>query len=120
MTNEEFTGWRKASYSGQNGGCIEVAADRTVVGVRDTRQHGRGPVLEFPETAWRAFIAGARAVRLPRERDLAGQGLRGPWRAGPCATARSRVRRDTFRMILRITSDCLILAAVHRIALFMP
>lgn len=86
MTNEEFTGWRKASYSGQGGGCIEVAAgwrkasysqeggscievaaERSVVGVRDTKQHGRGPVLEFPEAAWRAFIAGTRTVRPPRE-----------------------------------------------------
>ena len=64
----EVAGWRKASYSHQGGGCVEVAAERSVVGVRDTTQHGRGPVLQFPEAAWRAFIAGTRTVRLPRER----------------------------------------------------
>lgn len=88
MTSEEFTGWRKASYSsanggcievasaswrkasysGTNGGCIEVAADQAAVGVRDTKQHGRGPVLEFPGSAWRAFIAETKNVLLPRER----------------------------------------------------
>jgi Domain of unknown function (DUF397) len=77
----EFTGWRKASYSGQNGGCVEigwrksthsdanggcveVASDRLVIGVRDTRQHGRGPVLEFGPAAWLAFVASVGADRV--------------------------------------------------------
>lgn len=64
---EAFTGWRKASYSDANGGCIEVAAGPAAVGVRDTQQHGRGPVLEFSGSAWRAFITDTRGVRLPRE-----------------------------------------------------
>jgi hypothetical protein len=63
----EFTGWRKASYSSANGGCVEVAEDRASVGVRDTQQHGCGPVLEFPGAAWRSFIARVRTVQLPRE-----------------------------------------------------
>ncbi len=57
MTSENFTAWRKASYSAANSDCVEVAADRRTVGVRDTRQAGRGPVLEFPTAAWRDFIA---------------------------------------------------------------
>lgn len=62
MTGETLTGWRKASYSGTNGGCVEVAAGRAYVGVRDTKQHGRGPVLEFPGAAWQSFIADTRSL----------------------------------------------------------
>jgi hypothetical protein len=78
MTNEDFTGWRKASYSeanancvqvgwrtsrysAPNGDCVQVAAAKRVVGVRDTKERGRGPVLEFPAAAWLAFIATAKA-----------------------------------------------------------
>ena len=78
MANEEFTGWRKASYSAENGACVEVgwrkssysagngdcvevANDHRVVGIRDTKQHGQGLTLEFPAHAWRAFIANAKA-----------------------------------------------------------
>jgi hypothetical protein len=56
-------GWRKATYSAANANCVEVGADRRVVGVRDTKQTGAGPVLEFPAAAWRAFIAAAKAAR---------------------------------------------------------
>ena len=47
--------WRKASYSGGNGGsCVEVAnADHVLV--RDTTQAGTGPVLRFTPAAWRKF-----------------------------------------------------------------
>jgi hypothetical protein len=69
--NGTFTGWRKSSRSAANGGCVEVTAgwrgsteNRVevsavvpVVGVRDTKQHGLGPVLEFPTAAWRVLIA---------------------------------------------------------------
>jgi hypothetical protein len=74
MTSDEFTGWRKATYSHANsdcvevgwrkatyshgnGNCMEIAAAQRVVGVRDTAQAGRGQVLEFPPAAWHAFIA---------------------------------------------------------------
>lgn len=48
--------WRKSSYSAANGGCVEVSASEPVVGVRDTKQHGEGPVLEFPMGAWQTFL----------------------------------------------------------------
>lgn len=63
MTSE-FATWRKASYSSGNSECIEVAAASRTVGVRDTRQLERGPVLQFPAAAWTAFIASARADRM--------------------------------------------------------
>jgi Domain of unknown function (DUF397) len=53
-------GWRKSTYSAANGGCVEVSAVEPVVGVRDTKQHDEGPVLEFPGSAWRAFITDAK------------------------------------------------------------
>jgi Domain of unknown function (DUF397) len=60
MTTGEFAAWRKSSYSGGNSDCVEVAAGRRTVGVQDTQQLGRGPVLEFSAAAWAAFIATAR------------------------------------------------------------
>jgi hypothetical protein len=48
--------WRKSSYSGgQGGNCVEVAGGSRRVLVRDTRQAGTGPVLEFSAQAWRRF-----------------------------------------------------------------
>ena len=63
MTSDTFTGWRKATYSHGNGNCVEVAAVRRAIGVRDTVQQGRGPVLEFSAEAWRAFIGTAKSQR---------------------------------------------------------
>lgn len=53
-----FTMWRKATYSAANGNCIEVADSEDAVGIRDTKQCGRGPVLEFSTGAWHGFITG--------------------------------------------------------------
>jgi hypothetical protein len=52
-----FAGWRKSSYSnGGQGNCIEVASDDGRVGVRDSKQHGQGPVLEFAAADWATFL----------------------------------------------------------------
>ena len=83
MDGHSILTWRKSSYSGGNGGqCVEVAALpwRTssysngggancveaghVAGailVRDTRDHGAGPVLRVSARAWRRFTSGLRA-----------------------------------------------------------
>ena len=51
-------GWRKSSYSGNNGGdCIEAGNGSGLVAVRDTKDGGNGPVLGFTPAAWTAFLA---------------------------------------------------------------
>lgn len=49
--------WRK-STSSSSGGCVEVARSGDIVGVRDTKANGAGPILEFNEREWRAFLDG--------------------------------------------------------------
>jgi hypothetical protein len=47
--------WRKSSYSGNQGNCVEVAGILPgAVGVRDSRDPG-GPALVLTQRAWRAF-----------------------------------------------------------------
>jgi hypothetical protein len=54
------TPWHKSSYSNSSGDCVEVATAERMIGVRDSKQHGRGPVLEFTAAAWSAFLAAAK------------------------------------------------------------
>jgi hypothetical protein len=54
--------WFKSSFSGgNNGACVEAAFVPGGVGVRDSKQHGRGPVLLFTHAEWSAFLTAARA-----------------------------------------------------------
>ena len=49
--------WRKSSWSTYNGNCVEVAElRRDLIGVRDTKDAGAGPVLLFSGAAWRSFV----------------------------------------------------------------
>lgn len=53
--------WRKSSYSGGTGNCVEIADDLPgVVGVRDSKDPD-GPALVFTPGAWRSFIAEVRS-----------------------------------------------------------
>lgn len=52
--------WRKASYSGGNGGnCVEVAGVDSRFAVRDSKDPD-GPVLSFNANDWVAFLADLR------------------------------------------------------------
>ncbi len=46
--------WRKSSYSGDQGNCVEVGGDRSRVLVRDTKNRA-GVTLGFTPDAWRRF-----------------------------------------------------------------
>jgi len=47
--------WRKSSYSGANGACVEVAHLPEAVAVRDSKDP-TGPKLIFTPQAWAAFV----------------------------------------------------------------
>lgn len=49
--------WHKSIHS-DTGACVEVAYSCGVVGVRDTKADGGGPILEFTQREWRAFVRG--------------------------------------------------------------
>jgi Domain of unknown function (DUF397) len=72
--------WRKSSYSGANGSCVEVAplagaaldsaaaddgsgVSRGVMAVRDSKNRS-GPALVFTTRQWRTFAAGIKAGEL--------------------------------------------------------
>jgi Domain of unknown function (DUF397) len=49
--------WRKSSYSGNTGNCVEVAVTESVVGMRDSNDPD-GSALAFAPDVWLAFTAG--------------------------------------------------------------
>ena len=53
--------WRKSSYSGQSGNCVEVARNLPgLVAVRDSKAPG-GARLVVSREAWQAFVRTVRA-----------------------------------------------------------
>jgi hypothetical protein len=53
--------WRKSSWSGYSGNCIEVAGfGGELIGVRDSKENGMGAILRFDHGAWSSFIAGVK------------------------------------------------------------
>jgi hypothetical protein len=58
---DKFSGWHKSQHSNSSGACVEIAfaADGST-GIRDSKQHGRGPVLEFSAAQWKALREAAR------------------------------------------------------------
>lgn len=61
-----LSGWRKSSYSGNEGGsCVEVTnAHPTAVPVRDSK-NPHGPALLIPPAAWTSFISAIKQDTLP-------------------------------------------------------
>jgi hypothetical protein len=53
--------WHKSTASNGAQNCVEVMeADHDAVFVRDTKDHGNGPVLSFTRGEWAAFLEGVR------------------------------------------------------------
>ncbi|MEV0808567.1 DUF397 domain-containing protein [Micromonospora sp. NPDC050200] len=46
--------WRKSTYSGDQGACVELATVPDLIAVRDSKDPA-GPVLLFPPAAWATF-----------------------------------------------------------------
>lgn len=69
MTAPDFSRarWVKSNLSGDTG-CVEVAYADGVIGVRDSKQDGAGPILVFNAREWEAFIAAARNVEFALDR----------------------------------------------------
>lgn len=56
--------WRRSSKC-DAGSCVEVARTPGGVAVRDSKD-GDGPMLQFEECAWSAFLSGVRAGEFSR------------------------------------------------------
>ena len=54
--------WRKSSYSGSNGSCVETANGEGVVLVRDTANRDGG-TLAFTPAAWADFAASLKRTK---------------------------------------------------------
>lgn len=52
--------WRKSSFSGQAGDCVEFADLGDAIGVRDSKDR-KGPVLRFTRHEIAALLAGCKA-----------------------------------------------------------
>ena len=68
MEDQASIQWRKSTLSTTNG-CVEVAVVGDRIAVRDSKQRGGGPVLEFTAVEWEAFLGGVRGG----EFDLTGR-----------------------------------------------
>jgi Domain of unknown function (DUF397) len=52
--------WRKSTYSGGNGSCVEIAYLGTAAAVRDSKDRN-GPKLVFAAGEWRSFVDSIKA-----------------------------------------------------------
>jgi uncharacterized protein DUF397 len=46
------TNWHKASYSKENGGCVEIGSVPGMIGVRDTKLGSASPILVVTPAEW--------------------------------------------------------------------
>lgn len=56
---QRHTGWFKSSFSNPAQDCVEVRFEVGTVLIRDSKQHGNGPVLTTPHSEWASFLADA-------------------------------------------------------------
>lgn len=56
---ETTTVWRKSTYCGESGPCVEVAMQDSEILVRDSKD-ANSPILTFNQAEWKAFVAGVK------------------------------------------------------------
>lgn len=59
MSSEKTTAWVKAHASDDGQNCIEQRRHAGMIEVRDTKDHGTGPVLRFTPAEYAAWLDGA-------------------------------------------------------------
>ncbi|MEO3843425.1 DUF397 domain-containing protein [Streptomyces sp. CNZ287] len=57
--------WRRSSYSGESGNCVEIRRGAAAVSVRDSKDPGSG-VLAVSAAAWADFVAAVRRGEFPQ------------------------------------------------------
>ena len=55
----EVASFRKSSHSANNGACVEVGQGPAVIGIRDSKLGDHSPVLSFSAEDWRSFASQA-------------------------------------------------------------
>ncbi|MFE7577514.1 DUF397 domain-containing protein [Streptomyces sp. NPDC057521] len=65
--NDAKSVWRKSSYSGSNGDCVELAQLGHVVGVRDSKDH-QGAVVSVNRRTMTTFVAALVSGHLTADR----------------------------------------------------
>jgi hypothetical protein len=58
------TDWRRSRHCGTSADCVEVAHREDGVLVRDSKDHGTGPVIRLATPEWEAFLLDVR-IGLP-------------------------------------------------------
>jgi hypothetical protein len=53
--------WRKSSFSGDQGACVEFAPSTAGVAIRDSKLGETSPILHFTPTEMKAMLDGAKA-----------------------------------------------------------
>ncbi|MDQ3579660.1 MAG: DUF397 domain-containing protein [Actinomycetota bacterium] len=59
MTTPDQLRWRTSTYTGEGENCVEVAPTGDGMLMRDTKDHGTGPVIYFGLDQWPAFLGNA-------------------------------------------------------------
>ena len=60
---EKFAHWRKSRHSDPGASCVEVGQSADgMIGVRDTKAQGEGPILEFTRLEWAALLDSIRSA----------------------------------------------------------
>ncbi len=60
LGNDDYLNWRKSTFSGANGDCVEVAERGRLVAVRHSKEPEQGTLL-YTRSELAAFIRGCKA-----------------------------------------------------------